>query len=90
MKKPISPFRPGHRRIPTVCTFSNVFRNFAHFLFRQAIRSVPSIILNESADEASDDENESDVEGAHRRVATPPPRVVEEARQLPTCRSFFR
>ncbi|BGP35513.1 hypothetical protein JCM10296v2_007351 [Rhodotorula toruloides] len=63
-------FKPGHRRIPT------------------AIRNLPSVVLHESADDG--DYSESDYSRADtpafERVASPrpPPRIVEEARQLPT------
>uniref|UniRef100_A0A0K3CPP3 BY PROTMAP: gi/472585588/gb/EMS23139.1/ serine/threonine protein kinase [Rhodosporidium toruloides NP11] gi/647400728/emb/CDR46445.1/ RHTO0S12e04522g1_1 [Rhodosporidium toruloides] n=1 Tax=Rhodotorula toruloides TaxID=5286 RepID=A0A0K3CPP3_RHOTO len=66
-------FKPGHRRIPT------------------AIRNLPSVVLHESADDG--DYSESDYSRADtpafERVASPPPppRIVEEARQLPTCKS---
>ncbi|GAA5848645.1 hypothetical protein JCM9279_002727 [Rhodotorula babjevae] len=63
-------FKPGHRRIPT------------------AIRNLPSVVLHESADDA--DFSESDYSRvdtpAFDRVASPPPppRIVEQSRQLPT------
>ncbi|GAA5985759.1 hypothetical protein JCM10908_007102 [Rhodotorula pacifica] len=64
-------FRPGHRRIPT------------------AIRNTPSVVVHESADDgdcSESDYSRADTPAFDAQLASPPPppRVVAEARQLPT------
>ena len=89
-----TPFKPGHRRIPTVR--SPPWQSGAPRLMirgeinLQAIRSTPTVILHESTgdgDCSASDYSPTGTLAVDTRLISPPPppRIVAEAQQLPTC-----